>query len=60
MQPVIEMQAGDAGTAEHMDERFLGIEKRMEQGFAHAEKAREQDFVHINPRLDDMNSASTT
>lgn len=41
--------------AEHMDERFLGIEKRMEQGFVHAEKAREQDFVHLNQRLDDMN-----
>ena len=44
MQPAIEMQTGDAGTAEHLDERFLSIEKRMEQGFAHAEKAREQGY----------------
>ena len=61
MQPVIEIQAGDAVTAEHMDERFLGIEKRMEQGLAHAEKAPEQGLCSYQPapgrheqRFDDL------
>ena len=49
MQPVIEMEAANAGTAEHLDERFLSIEKRMEQGFAHAEKAREQGYCSYQP-----------